>query len=163
MRIAVLSDTHSPRHWKGCPPAVAAALDGVDLILHAGDVCLVETLEELSAFAPVQAVRGNNDGPDIAAWGAPQVLELALDGLQVAMVHDSGPRTGRGPRLHRLFPNADLVVFGHSHIPWDEVHEGQRAFNPGSPSDKRRQPTGTMGELLVEDGVLVSARIFPVT
>ena len=163
MRIAVLSDTHSPRHWKGCPPAVAKALEGVDLILHAGDVCLAETLDELAAFAPVQAVRGNNDGPDIAAWGAPETLEVELAGLRVAMVHDSGPRTGRGPRLHRLFPEADLVVFGHSHIPWNEVHDAQRAFNPGSPTDRRRQPEGTMGELLVEDGVLVSARIFPVT
>jgi putative phosphoesterase len=163
MRIAVLSDTHSPRYWKRCPPAVAAALDGVDLILHAGDVCLVETLEELSGFAPVRAVRGNNDGPDVAAWGAPDELDTEIGGLRVAMVHDSGPSSGRGRRLKRRFLQADLVVFGHSHIPWDEVHEGQRAFNPGSPTDKRRQPRGTMGELVVEDGVLVSARIFPVT
>jgi putative phosphoesterase len=163
MRIAVLSDTHSPRYWKGCPPAVAQALDGVDLILHAGDVCLAETLDELATYAPVQVVRGNNDGPDIATWGAPDTLEVELAGLQVAMVHDSGPAHGRGRRLRRQFPTADLVVFGHSHIPWDEVHEGQRQFNPGSPTDKRRQPRGTMGELVVESGVLVSARIFPVT
>jgi putative phosphoesterase len=163
MRIAVLSDTHSPRFWKACPPRVAEALDGVDLILHAGDVCLRETLEELEELAPVRAVRGNNDGPDVAAWGARETLELELDGLRVAMIHDSGPRTGRGPRLKRLFPDADLVVFGHSHIPWDEEHAGQRAFNPGSPSDKRRHPHATMGELVIEDGTLLSARIFPVT
>jgi putative phosphoesterase len=163
MRIAVLSDTHSPRFWQACPPRVAAALDGADLILHAGDVCLRETLEELERFAPVHAVRGNNDGEDIAAWGAPETLELDLDGLRVAMIHDSGPRSGRGPRLRRTFPTADLVVFGHSHIPWDEVHDGQRAFNPGSPTDKRRQPHGTMGELIVGDGLLHAAQIFPVT
>lgn len=163
MRIAVLADTHSPRYWRGCPPAVAAALDGVDLILHAGDVCLPETLEELAGFAPVRAVRGNNDGPEVAAWGAPDQLEIELEGLHVAMVHDSGPAKGRGARLHRWFPEADLVVFGHSHIPWDEVHNGQRAFNPGSPTDKRRQPRGTVGELVVDSGVLVSARILPVT
>ena len=163
MRIAVLADTHSPRHWKRCPDAVAAALEGVDLILHAGDVCLRETLEELARFAPVRAVRGNNDGQDIADWGAPETLELDLDGLRVAMVHDSGAATGRGRRLKRWFPEADLVVFGHSHIPWDEVHEGQRALNPGSPTDRRRQPRGTMGELVVEGGELVSARIFPVS
>jgi putative phosphoesterase len=163
MRIAVLSDTHSPRFWKRCPPAVAAALEGVDLILHAGDVCLRETLEELEQLAPVRAVRGNNDGPDIAAWGAPETLSLELGGVQVAMVHDSGPKMGRGPRLRRLFPEAELVVFGHSHIPWDETYDAQRAFNPGSPTDKRRQPHGTMGELVIEDGVLLSARIFAVT
>ncbi len=163
MRIAVLADTHSPRFWKRAPPAVAAALEGVDLILHAGDVCLRETLEELEQFAPVRAVRGNNDGPDIAAWGAPETLEVELAGLRVAMVHDSGPKSGRGPRLRRLFPDAQLVVFGHSHIPWDETDAAQRAFNPGSPTDKRRQPRGTMGELVIDDGVLRSARIFPVT
>ena len=163
MRIALLSDTHSPRYWKRCPPAVAAALEGVDLILHAGDVCLVETLEELRSFAPVLAVRGNNDGDDIAAWGAPDVLETELDGLPVAMLHDSGPAQGRGARLKRRFPNASLVVFGHSHIPWDELYDEQRAFNPGSPTDRRRQPRGTMGELLIEKGHLLSARILPVT
>ena len=163
MRIAVLADTHSPRFWKRCPPTVAAALEGVDLILHAGDVCLVETLEELATFAPTLAVLGNNDGPDVAAWGAPETLETELEGLRVAMLHDSGPAQGRGARLKRRFPAADLVVFGHSHIPWDETHAGQRAFNPGSPTDKRRQPRGTMGELVVEGGELLSARVFPVT
>jgi uncharacterized protein len=162
MRVAVLSDTHSPRYWKRCPPAVAAALTGADAILHAGDVCLAATLDELSQWAPVHAVRGNNDGPDIAAWGAPETLELDLGGLSIAMVHDSGPKQGRGPRLRRLFPAAALVVFGHSHIPWDETYDGQRAFNPGSPTDRRRQPHPSMGELVIEDGRLVTARIFPV-
>ena len=159
MRIAVLADTHSPRFWKACPPAVAEALDGVDLVLHAGDVCLPETLDELAAFAPVRAVRGNNDGPDVEAWGAPEVLELTLEGVAVAMLHDSGPAKGRGARLRRRFPEADLVVFGHSHIPWDEVHDGQRAFNPGSPTDRRRQPHRTMGELVLADGEVRSSRI----
>lgn len=163
MRIAVLADTHSPRYWKRCPSAVAAALAEVDLILHAGDVCQVETLDELTTYAPVLAVRGNNDGPEVAAWGAPDTLETVLAGLRVAMLHDSGPATGRGPRLRRRFPDAELVVFGHSHIPWDVVHDGQRAFNPGSPSDKRRQPHATMGELTIEGGVLLASRIFPVS
>jgi uncharacterized protein len=142
---------------------VAAVLEGVDLILHAGDVCLVETLHDLQSFAPVLAVRGNNDGDDIAAWGAPEVLETELDGLSVAMLHNSGQATGRGARLRRRFPDASLVVFGHSHIPWDETYNGQRAFNPGSPTDPRRQPRGTMGELLVEAGELISARVLEVT
>jgi uncharacterized protein len=162
MRIAVLADTHAPRRWKKCPPAVAAALRGADTILHAGDVCTAATLDELAAWAPVHAVLGNNDGPDVAAWGAPETLRLELDGLPVAMIHDSGPATGRPARLRRIFPDAALVVFGHSHIPMDEIHDGQRIFNPGSPTDRRRQPSATMGELVIEDGRLVSARIFPV-
>ena len=132
MRVAVLSDTHAPRFWKGCPPQVARRLRQADLILHAGDVCTAAVLDELSAFAPVHVVLGNNDGPDVAAWGAPPALQLDLEGLRVAMVHDSGPANGRPARLRRLFPDAQLVVFGHSHIPWDQEYDGQRAFNPGS-------------------------------
>jgi putative phosphoesterase len=163
MRVAVLSDTHSPRRWKQCPPAVAEVLRRADLILHAGDVCRAETLDELAAFAPVRAVLGNNDGPDVAAWGAPERLELDVAGLPVAMIHDSGPATGRPARLRAMFPQAALVVFGHSHIPLDETHDGQRIFTPGSPTDRRRQPHGTVGELVIEGGKLVSARIEAVT
>ena len=81
MKVAVLADTHAPRYWKACPPEVARRLEGVDLILHAGDVCRATVLEELAAFAPVRAVLGNNDTPDVAAWGAPETLRLDLDGL----------------------------------------------------------------------------------
>ena len=163
MKVAVLADTHAPRYWKACPPEVARRLDGVDLILHAGDVCRAWVLEELAAFAPVRAVLGNNDDPDVGAWGAPETLELDLDGLAVAMVHDAGPAAGRARRLRRRFPTAELVVFGHSHIPLDGTGEGVRIFNPGSPTDKRRQPRGTMGLLRVEGGRLVEAGIVPVT
>ncbi|WP_375502272.1 metallophosphoesterase family protein [uncultured Jatrophihabitans sp.] len=163
MRVVVLSDTHSPRFWKGCPPRVAQLLDGCDAILHAGDVCRAETLDELAQFAPVHVVRGNNDGADVAAWGAPDTLELELAGLRVAMIHDSGPRPGRPARLRRHFPDAELVVFGHSHIPTDETHDDLRIFNPGSPTDKRRQPTGTVGELDIRAGRLVTARTVSVS
>ena len=163
LRVAVLADTHAPRHWKRCPDAVARCLEGVDMILHAGDVCTAETLDELAGFAPVRAVLGNNDGPDVAGWGAPERLELDLAGLAVAMVHDSGPKQGRAARLRRWFPSAELVVFGHSHIPWDETADGQRAVNPGSPTDRRRQPHGTLGLLDVVDGELAGVRIVPVT
>ena len=78
------------------------------------------------------------------------------------MVHDSGQATGRAARLRRMFPDAELVVFGHSHIPFDETHDGQRILNPGSPTDRRRQPQGTMAELVIDDGVLVTARTFAV-
>jgi putative phosphoesterase len=163
VKVAVLSDTHAPRFWKHCPDAVAEHLRDVDLILHAGDVCTAAVLEELASYAPVRAVLGNNDGPDVAAWGAPPVLELELAGVPVAMLHDSGPASGRGGRLRRLFPTSALVVFGHSHIPWDVTTGGQRAFNPGSPTDRRRQPRGTMGLLTLDAGEIRSARIVPVT
>jgi len=159
MRVIALSDTHAPRFWKFCPPAVAAWLRGADLILHAGDVCTSAVLDELAQYAPVQVVLGNNDGPDVAAWGAPPVLQFDVDGLPVAMLHDSGPARGRLRRMRASFPGVDLVVFGHSHIPLDESEAGLRIFNPGSPTDRRRQPHGTLGVLDIADGVLLSARI----
>src|SRR5215469_13152921 len=103
MRVVVLSDTHAPRRWKSCPPRVAEQLRDADLILHAGDVCTAAVLDELSDYGPVRAVLGNNDGRDVAAWGAPPTLEFELDGLRVAMIHDSGQAAGRIRRLHRAF------------------------------------------------------------
>ncbi len=161
MKVAVLADTHAPRFWKRCPVAVARHLEGSDLILHAGDVCHAEVLDELAAFAPVEVVLGNNDGADVAQWGAPETLSLELEGLRVAMIHDSGPTTGRLVRMRRRFPTADLVVYGHSHIPMDLSGEGLRVFNPGSPTDRRRQPFGTLGLLEVLDGRLARAEIVP--
>lgn len=160
MRVVALSDTHAPRYWKSCPPRVAEQLRGADVILHAGDVCVASVLGELAGYAPVQVVKGNNDGPDVVA---PETLELTLDGLRVAMIHDSGQARGRPARMRRRFPEADLVVFGHSHIPLDESGDGLRIFNPGSPTDRRRQPHGTVGVLSIERGVLVEARIVSVT
>jgi hypothetical protein len=163
MRIVVLSDTHAPRRWKFCPPAVAAQLRGADLILHAGDVCTAPVLDELAQYAPVTAVAGNNDGPDVAAWGAAETAALTPAGLRIAMIHDSGPAAGRLPRMRGRFPEADLVVFGHSHIPLDATGETLRIFNPGSPTDRRRQPHGTLGVLHVADATLVEAKIIEVT
>ena len=159
----VLSDTHAPRRWKSCPPAVAARLRGADLILHAGDVCTASVLDELAEYAPVTAVVGNNDGPDVAAWGAAETAELTLAGLRVAMIHDSGASSGRLARMRARFPGADLVVFGHSHIPMDVAADGFRIFNPGSPTDRRRQPHGTLGVLRVADGRLLDASLIEVT
>jgi putative phosphoesterase len=163
VRVVVLADTHAPRRWRVCPPQVAEHLRGADLILHAGDVCTAPVLVELAEYAPVVAVLGNNDGPDVAAWGAGPTAELDLDGLSVAMVHDSGAATGRLTRMRRTFPGADLVVFGHSHIPHDESAGDLRIFNPGSPTDRRRQPHGTLGLLRIESGRLTHASIVPVT
>jgi uncharacterized protein len=163
MRVVVLSDTHAPRRWKSCPPLVAEHLRGADLILHAGDVCTASVLDELSEYGPVRAVLGNNDLPDVAGWGAEPTLELDVDGLRVAMVHDSGEAKGRLQRLRRAFPQAQLVVFGHSHIPLDQAGQGLRIFNPGSPTDRRRQPHGTLGVLRVRAGRLMEARIAEVS
>jgi putative phosphoesterase len=163
MRVVVLADTHAPRRWRRCPPQVAKRLADADLILHAGDVCTAEALDELASYAPVRAVLGNNDGPDVASFGATETAELDLDGLRVAMVHDAGPATGRLARLSRRFPGADLVLFGHSHIPLDQASENVRIFNPGSPTDRRRQPAGTVGVLEIDKGQLVRADIIPVS
>ncbi|WP_084963559.1 metallophosphoesterase family protein [Thermoactinospora rubra] len=160
MKAVVLSDTHAPRRWRSCPPRVAAHLRDADVILHAGDVCVPSVPAELAAYAPVHVVRGNNDEPDL---DAPETLELELEGLRVGMIHDSGPARGRLARMRRRFPRAGLVVFGHSHIPLDESGDGLRIFNPGSPTDRRRQPYGTIGVLTIEHGRLVEAAIVPVT
>jgi putative phosphoesterase len=158
----VLSDTHAPRFWKGCPAEVAAQLVDADLILHAGDVCTPDVLDDLSRFAPLRVVLGNNDGEAVAAWGAPEVDEFVVDDCRVAMVHDSGPSKGRLSRLRRRFPQADLVVFGHSHIPLHESGLGMTILNPGSPTDKRRQPHGTMMTLTIEGSRLTSCQLVPV-
>jgi len=142
---------------------VAEHLRHADLILHAGDVCTAAVLAELAEYAPVTAVAGNNDGPDVTEWGAAETAELDLDGLSVAMVHDSGAAAGRVARLRRRFPRADLVVFGHSHIPLDQSAGALRIFNPGSPTDRRRQPHGTLGLLEIDSGRLTKARIVPVS
>jgi uncharacterized protein len=163
LRVAVLADTHAPRRWQACPPEVARHLRGADVILHAGDVCTAAVLDELAQYALVHAVLGNNDRPDVAVWGAPETVELDLAGLSVAMIHDSGTATGRLRRMRRRFPHAALVVFGHSHIPLDDSGEGIRIFNPGSPTDRRRQTRGTIGTLHIEDGRLLDAKIIPVT
>src|SRR5436305_5805624 len=125
MRIAVLADTHSPRRWKQAPLAVARVLSRADVILHAGDVCLASTLDELASYAPVHVVLGNNDEPAVAKWGASETLELELGGVPIAMVHDSGASKGRPARLRRRFPAASVVVFGHSHIPINAASDGQ--------------------------------------
>ncbi len=141
---------------------MAEHLRDADVILHAGDVCVPSVLDELATYAPVHAVCGNNDGWDVAAWGAPDTLELELDGLRVALIHDSGQKTGRTLRMRRQFPTADLVVFGHSHIPLDQTGDGVRIFNPGSPTDRRSQPHGTIGLLDIADGALTAVRIVEV-
>jgi putative phosphoesterase len=151
VRVAVLSDTHLRPGGKGLPAAVHPLLESADAILHAGDVVSGFLLDELATLAPTHVVLGNNDH-DLRGQ-LPERLEVELGGVIVAMVHDSGPRAGRSGRLRRWFPAADIVVFGHSHEPVDEVGvDGQRLFNPGSPTQRRRQPHPTMGLLELAGG-----------
>ena len=157
--IVVLSDTHMrPGLNRHLPPAVYAALERADLVLHAGDVVTGDLLDELGGFAPTLAVLGNNDGALVGQL--PEQRLFTVEGLRIAMVHDSGARQGREARLRRRFPTADLVVFGHSHVPVDAAGlDGQWLFNPGSPTERRRQPEHTFGRLRVADGRLVEHRI----
>lgn len=157
--VVVVSDTHIRRGGKRRLPDTAYPyLERADVILHAGDIVVGEVLDELRGFAPVQAVLGNNDHELVGLL--PETLVLDLEGVEVGMVHDSGPSTGRAGRLHRRFPKADVVVFGHSHIPWDETGvDGQLLFNPGSPTERRAQPHHTLGTLDVEDGAVVAHAI----
>ena len=161
--LGLVSDTHAPRFWKRMPDAVARAFDGVDVVLHAGDVCRPSVLDELAALAPVHVALGNNDDADVEAWGARPEVSVTLGGVDVVVVHDSGPRPGRMPRLRRRFPDAGLVVFGHSHIPWDDTHDGLRAVNPGSPTDRRRQPHGTVALARLADGAVRDVRFVEVS
>jgi uncharacterized protein len=149
--VVVLADTHIRRgSRRRLSDAVVAELERADIILHAGDLLVPELLEELSDFAPVHAVLGNNDHELVGRL--PEQLVLDIDGVRVAMVHDSGARAGRAGRLRRRFPDAALVVFGHSHIPVDELGlDGQRLFNPGSPTERRGQPHHTLGRLDLVD------------
>ena len=152
MKVVVVADSQAPRRWKGVPHILALELADADLVLHAGDVCVPEVLDELAAFAPVRAVMGNNDGEDVREWGATDDLELDLGGVRVAMLHIAGPKDGRGRRMRKRFPDADLVVFGHSHQPLDEVQDGVHLLNPGSVSDPRREPLPSFSVLTIEAG-----------
>jgi uncharacterized protein len=162
VRAVVLADTHvrdggSTRLTERAWDLVRSA----DVILHAGDVIGRNFLAELAAVAPVHAVLGNNDVPLVG--DLPETLQLDLDGVALAMVHDSGPRAGRQKRMHRRFPGAAVVVFGHSHIPWNEGGlDGQLLFNPGSATQRRRQPHKTAGVLELERGTVRSAEVVTV-
>lgn len=152
MRVVVLADTHiRPGGRRRLPDAVYDLLDDAEAILHAGDVLVADLLDELGGFAPVFAVLGNNDVE--LAGRLPEERVEVLGGVTVGMIHDSGPSAGRPARMRRRFPQADLVVYGHSHIPYDGPGaEGQWLFNPGSPTDRRSQPHHTVGILDLEEG-----------
>jgi len=137
------------------PAAAVDHLRRADAVLHAGDVLEGWFLDDLAEMAPVHAVLGNNDrGLDL-----PERRELVVAGVRIGMVHDSGARTGRAARLARWFPDCDLVVFGHSHIPLAERGRGQKLLNPGSPTDRRAEPHHTLALVDVDDGTIHRAQI----
>lgn len=164
VRVAVLADTHLHTRPDGrgrdLPPAAWQQVAAADVILHAGDVLDAGLLERLAVYAPVFAVLGNNDVDLVGVLPLTRTVEL--EGVEVAMIHDSGTTRGRAARMAKRFPSARVVVFGHSHAPLDEEGErGQRLFNPGSPTQRRAQPVPTMGELHLSDGRLMGHRIIP--
>jgi uncharacterized protein len=154
MLIAVISDTHLPKGARRLPDACIERIAGADLLLHAGDFSTLEVLRELEAIGPpVVAVHGNVDSADLRRL-LPEERVLEADGARIGMVHDAGPRTGRLERMRRRFGDrADVVVFGHSHMPLHEqAPDGFQILNPGSPTERRRAPAHTMGLIQVRDG-----------
>jgi putative phosphoesterase len=150
--VALISDTHMPRRGRRLPEACVARLQAADAIVHAGDLMELEVLHALQALGPpVHAVRGNVDSAQLQArLPLQRVLDFA--GVRVGVLHDAGPRTGRLERMRRRFPDAQAVVFGHSHIPLHEERDGFHIFNPGSPTERRRAPQHTMGVATIADG-----------
>ena len=154
MRLLLIADTHLPHRARALPPVVWAEVERADVVVHAGDWTEPDLLDELEArAAALVGVHGNNDGEELRAR-LPEVARTTLDGVRLAVVHETGAAKGRDARMCAAFPDADVLVFGHSHIPWDTWHEGLRLLNPGSPTDRRRQPACTYLTAEVTGGVL---------
>lgn len=163
MRLVVVADTHVPRRAKDLPTPLWQEIDRADVVIHAGDWVDEALLDAVEARAArLIGVWGNNDGPALRRR-LPEVARADLDGLRIAVVHETGARSGREMRVDRAFPQTDVVVFGHSHIPWDSVTPaGVRLLNPGSPTDRRRQPLCTFLTAHVRRGRLTDVDLVPV-
>jgi uncharacterized protein len=155
VRLLLLSDTHVPGRAKDLPASVWAAVDAADVVVHAGDWVGVPLLDALEARSRrLIACFGNNDGPALRQR-LPEIAYAELDGLRLAVVHETGGKDGRERRCAQRFPDTDVLVFGHSHIPWDTTAaNGLRLLNPGSPTDRRRQPYATYMTAAIENGQL---------
>jgi uncharacterized protein len=154
-RLLIIADTHVPRRARDLPEEVWRAVDEADVVIHAGDWVDLATLDALEARARrLVAVYGNNDGPELR-HRLDEVASVNIGGLRLAVVHETGPAKGRERRCSERFPDIDVLVFGHSHIPWDTTSAtGLRLLNPGSPTDRRRQPHCTYLTATVGDGSL---------
>jgi putative phosphoesterase len=147
VRVAIIADTHMPKGGRELPPRCLEEIAASDALIHAGDVLASSVLERLRGLTPVlYAVRGNVDQPDLRD-ALPERMDLELEGRRIGVVHDAGPARGRLDRLRASFPEADAVVFGHSHLPLHERQDGFQIFNPGSPTERRRAPRRSMGIL----------------
>ncbi|RZU51791.1 hypothetical protein EV385_3626 [Krasilnikovia cinnamomea] len=155
MRLLLIADTHVPQRAKDLPAQLWAAVDAADVVLHAGDWVDVSLLDALEARAArVIGCYGNNDGPPLRER-LPEVARAELGGVRFAVIHETGQAAGREARCAARFPDVDVLVFGHSHIPWDTVAPGGlRLLNPGSPTDRRRQPHHTYLTAVVGGGEL---------
>jgi uncharacterized protein len=160
MRLLLVADTHVPKRARELPAQVWEEVDRADVVFHAGDWVEEPLLDELEARASrLVAVYGNNDGPALRRR-LPEVAEVDLEGLRFAVVHETGAAQGRERRCAERFPDTDVLVFGHSHIPWDATaFTGLRLLNPGSPTDRRRQPYCTYLTVTVRDGRLEDLRL----
>lgn len=162
VRLLLLADTHVPRRARRLPDEVWSAVMAADLVVHAGDWVDVDLLDQISARTPVLGVVGNNDGAALRQR-LPEVARVVAGGVRIVVVHETGPTTGREARLDRRYPADDVVVFGHSHIPWDTTSPGgRRLLNPGSPTDRRSQPTGTYMTAYAAGGALHDVTLHPV-
>jgi uncharacterized protein len=155
VRLLLIADTHIPRRARDLPAQVWDEVAEADVVIHAGDWVAPELLDELEARAArLVACWGNNDGPALRAR-LPERADAILDGLHFTVVHETGTAGGREARMSRRYPDSDVLVFGHSHIPWDTTTKtGVRLLNPGSPTDRRRQPFCSYMTANVEDGAL---------
>jgi putative phosphoesterase len=155
MQVVLLSDTHLPVRAKKLPAQLWAAIDAANVVIHAGDWVSVALLDELEGRSrQLIGCWGNNDGPELRAR-LPEVARVSLDGLSVAVVHETGASKGREERCEKAYPDVDVLVFGHSHIPWDTTTpRGLRLLNPGSPTDRRRQPFCTYQTAQIVSGKL---------
>ncbi len=151
LRIGVISDTHIPRFSK-LPDAVWELFAGVEQIIHAGDLSILSVIDELETIAPVVAVQGNVEREEVMLK-LPVKHEIVVGGCRIGIMHILGDSASRARVARQEFPLARVVVFGHSHIPYNQEHEGQLLFNPGSATDRRRQPRCSVGMLSIDDGL----------
>ncbi|MFL5627818.1 MAG: metallophosphoesterase family protein [Ktedonobacteraceae bacterium] len=148
-KVGVISDTHIP-HFKQLPAAIWQHFEGVELIIHAGDLSVLSVIDELETIAPVVAVQGNVEQREVILK-LPTKREITIGHCRIGIVHVLGDSKTHAREAHQEFPDARVVVFGHSHIPYNQEHDGQLLFNPGSATDRRRQPRCSIGLLHVDD------------